>query len=130
MNVAMLWLVFFISVVSLCKDKGFELNPTTCSKKQNINVEVIELDCPFMGKGMYYYEGPHNLKRIKFEKITSKTWIYISDDYLVDSVDIKEGSAGLCSHVITTIPGTSISIDGVKCVSVIFQYLTNSMYMY
>lgn len=118
--------IFFISVVSLCKVKGFELNPTTCGKKQNIKFEVIELDCPFMGKGMYYYEGPYNLKRIKFEKITSKTWIYISDDYLVDSVEIKEGSAGLCSHVITTIPGTSVSVE---CVSVIFQYLTNSMYM-
>lgn len=127
MNVAMLWLVFFISVVSLCK--GFELNPTTCSKKQNIRFEVIELNCPFMGKGMYYYGGPYNLKRIKLEKITLKTWIYISDDYLVNSIEIKEGSAGLCSHVIAT-PETSISIGGVECVSVIFQYITNSMYMY
>jgi len=95
----------------------FKINSQTCDAKQNIMFVIKELKCTFKGKGIYVMDKPPALETLSFDRLTAKSWIYISDVFNIQEIKIEAGPMSLCSQVLVNKETIKVFIGGQQCVS-------------
>jgi len=94
---------------------AYFLNARSCSQVLNLDFDVYELDCLYVGYGQYRYVGPSTVRVLKIDRLLDST-LTIPDNTMLERVYIRDGE--FCPNV-NAPTRVQVHLADILCVSCI-----------
>ena len=97
---------------------AFYINQRTCLTEENLlTFEIVELVCSYRGPGLYVYDGPSTVQKLKFDRMTTEGHIRIPKNAVqLEEIQIMKGTEETCETV-SSPPHVTVKVGDKVCVS-------------